>query len=421
MLAPELRRAVAEEGYVIPTPVQEMCIGHLLEGRDLIGTAQTGTGKTAAFALPMLQVLAREPKFLGRGMPRALVLAPTRELAAQIGDSIGTYGRHLRLSHTVVYGGVSQSGQVQALQKGVDILVATPGRLLDLIGQGFINLGKVEIFVLDEGDRMLDMGFIPDIRRVLSHLPRRRQTSFFSATMPAAIVDLARSMVTDPVRVAVTPESPAVELISQKVLFVEKADKDALLVSVLRDPLVCKALVFTRMKHTANKLVRKLSAQGIQGAAIHGNKSQSVRTRSLGDFRSGSCRVLVATDVAARGLDVDDITHVINYDLPVEAETYVHRIGRTARAGASGDAISFCCAEDVDSLRDIELLLGRTVPVSTEHDFHCDAAYRSSHHAPHGGGQGQVRRAGAPGTVRTSATGAGTGRGRAPYRRGTRG
>jgi ATP-dependent RNA helicase RhlE len=399
-LIPELQRAVAEEGYVIPTPVQEQCIPHLLEGRDLMGTAQTGTGKTAAFVLPLLQRLSGNFQKPIKGTPRALILAPTRELAAQIGEFIRTYGRFLRLSHTVVFGGVNQSRQVLALNRGLDILVATPGRLLDLMQQGFIHLDKIEVFILDEVDRMLDMGFIPDIRKVLSHIPAERQTLFFSATMPQSIVDLAQTMVRNPVRVAITPDVPAVELIDQMVLFVDKGNKDALLVSLLSDQRINKVLIFTQMKHTANKLVKKLSAHGIQSAAIHGNKSQSVRTKSLDDFRQGHSRVLVATDVAARGLDVDDITHVINYDLPLEAETYVHRIGRTARAGANGDAISFCCVEDRACLRDIERLLGKPVPALMEHAYHCDAAFRSSLPAPSNFGRNSGRPSRSPTTTR---------------------
>jgi ATP-dependent RNA helicase RhlE len=381
-LVPELRRAVAAEGYITPTPIQEQCIPHLLEGRDLIGTAQTGTGKTAAFTLPLLQRLASSDRRPRPGTPRALILAPTRELAAQIDESIRVYGRFLPLRHTVVYGGVSQFHQVKALNRGVDILVATPGRLLDLVRQGFIHLGGVETFILDEVDRMLDMGFMPDIQRILSAIPPERQTLFFSATMATAMVDLANTMVRNPVRVAMTPDRPAVERITQKVLFVGKKNKDALLVSLLSDPEVNKVLVFTQMKHAANRVVDKLDAAGIYGTAIHGNKSQAARTRALDAFKRGRCRVLVATDVAARGLDVDDITHVINYDLPVEAETYVHRIGRTARAGAGGDAISFCTAEDRAYLRDIERLLGKPVPAQMDHAFHCDLAFRSTQPAP---------------------------------------
>lgn len=375
-LIPALRRAVAEEGYTIPTPIQEQCIPLILEGRDILGTAQTGTGKTAAFALPILQMLSGRPRNPGKGSPKTLILAPTRELAAQIDDSIRAYGRHLSVRHTVVFGGVNQARQVTALDRGVDILTATPGRLLDLVEQGYIHLDRVEHLVLDEVDRMLDMGFIPDVRRVLSLLPARRQTLFFSATMPQFMEDLARTVVRDPVRVAVAPGVPAVELIDQKVAFVEKRNKDALLVHLLSDPGVTKVLVFTQMKHTANKLVKKLAAQGIQATAIHGNKSQSVRTKSLDEFRRGGIRVLVATDLAARGLDVDEITHVINYDLPVEAETYVHRIGRTARAGACGDAISICCMEDMDQLRAIDRLLKAPVPVLAEHPFHWEEALR---------------------------------------------
>jgi ATP-dependent RNA helicase RhlE len=299
-LIPEIQRAVAAEGYVTPTPIQEQCIPHLLEGRDLLGSAQTGTGKTAAFALPLLQRLSGNYRRPQKGTPRALILAPTRELAAQIGESIHTYGRFLRLSHTVVFGGVNQSRQVMAMNRGVDILVATPGRLLDLMQQGFIHLNKVEVFILDEVDRMLDMGFIPDIRRVLSHIPAERQTLFFSATMAPKMEDLAHTMVRNPVRVAITPDKPAVESIAQKVLFVGKKNKDSLLVSLLSDPRINKALIFTQMKHTANRVVKKLGAAGIHGNAIHGNKSQSVRTKSLDGFKQGRFRVLVATDVAAR-------------------------------------------------------------------------------------------------------------------------
>ena len=390
-LIPELRRAVAKEGYVTPTPIQEQCIPHLLNGRDLMGTAQTGTGKTAAFALPLLQRLAANPQRPRKGTPRALILAPTRELAAQIRESFQTYGRFLRVSHTVIFGGVNQFHQVKALNRGVHILVATPGRLLDLMQQGFIHLNEVEVFILDEADRMLDMGFIPDIKRVLSHIPAERQTLFFSATMAPKMEALAHTMVRNPMRVSITPDEPAVERIAQKVLFVGKGNKDALLVSLLRGPQINKALIFTQMKHAANQVVKKLDAAGINGTAIHGNKSQAARTKALDGFKRGRFRVLVATDVAARGLDVDDITHVINYDLPVEAETYVHRIGRTARAGADGDAISFCCAEDRAYLREIQRLLGKPVPAEMEHAYHCDKAFRSKLAAPKAFGRGSGR------------------------------
>ncbi|NCC24324.1 MAG: DEAD/DEAH box helicase [Deltaproteobacteria bacterium] len=381
-LIPPLQRAVNVQGYETPTPIQEQCIPSLLAGRDVMGTAQTGTGKTAAFALPMLQLLSANGSRPLKGRPRALVLAPTRELAAQIGESMHDYGRFLRLNHTVVFGGVNQFRQVKAMARGVDILVATPGRLLDLMNQGFIHLDKVEIFVLDEVDRMLDMGFMPDIKKILAEVPAERQTLFFSATMAPKMEQLAMTMVRNPVRVSIAPETRTVERINQKVLFVEKRNKDALLASLFTGSSVDKAIVFTQMKHMANRVVEKLEAAGIKGTAIHGNKSQAARTKALDGFRQGRYRVLVATDVAARGLDVDDITHVINYDLPVEAETYVHRIGRTARAGADGDAISFCCAEDRAYLREIELLLGSAVPAETNHAFHCEAACRSSRPAP---------------------------------------
>ncbi|MFM1548847.1 MAG: DEAD/DEAH box helicase [Lentisphaeria bacterium] len=391
VLIPELQRAVSNEGYVTPTPIQEQCIPQLLEGRDLLGTAQTGTGKTAAFTLPLLQRLSSDKRRPRRGTPRALILAPTRELAAQIAGSIGTYGRYLRLSHTVIFGGVSQVPQVKALNRGVDVLVATPGRLLDLMQQGHIHLDAVEVFILDEVDRMLDMGFIPDIKRVLDVIPEDRQTLFFSATMSPKIVDLAHTMVDNPARVTIAPDEPTVDRIIQKVLFVGKRNKDALLVSLLKAPEINKVLVFTQMKHAANRVVEKLDAAGIRGTAIHGNKSQAARTKALDGFKRGRFKVLVATDVAARGLDVDDITHVINYDLPVEAETYVHRIGRTARAGAEGDAISFCCAEDRAYLREIERLLGKPVPAEMEHAYHCDDAYRSKQAAPRNFGRGGGR------------------------------
>ena len=381
-LLPEIQQAVAAAGYVTPTPIQEQCIPHLLKGRDLLGCAQTGTGKTAAFALPLLQRLSVNSRRVKKGTPRALILTPTRELAAQIGESIQTYGRRLRLTHTVIFGGVSQVPQVKSLNRGVDILVATPGRLLDLMQQGFIHLNEVEVFILDEVDRMLGMGFIPDIKRVLTHIPAQRQTLFFSATMAPSMVELANTMVRNPVRVTIAPDQPTVECIEQRVLFVEKKNKIALLVSLLKDAHITKALIFTQMKHVANQVVKKLSNASIDGTAIHGNKSQAARTKALEGFKKGAFRVLVATDVAARGLDVDDITHVINYDLPVEAETYVHRIGRTARAGAHGDAISFCCAEDRSYLRDIEHLLGKPVPADREHSYHCEAACLSNQPAP---------------------------------------
>ncbi len=373
-LMPALQRAVAEEGYTIPTPIQTQAIPPLLAGRDILGCAQTGTGKTAAFALPLLQHLAQQPGGVTRSRPRALIMAPTRELAAQIGESLRAYGRYLRLTHTVIFGGVGQGPQVSALRHGVDIVVATPGRLLDLMQQRCVRLDGIEIFVLDEADRMLDMGFIHDVRKVIAALPARRQSLFFSATLTNEVLTLSRSLVRDPVHVTIAPEHPAVERIQQKVMFVEKGDKDALLTKLLRDPRIKRVLVFTQMKHMANRVVEKLAAAGIAAEAIHGNKSQSARTQALAAFKAGRVRVLVATDLAARGIDVDDITHVINYDLPLEPETYVHRIGRTARAGAEGDAVAFCCAHDREMLRSIERLIRQPVPVDAAHDYHSEMA-----------------------------------------------
>ena len=377
-LMPELKRAVAEEGYTTPTPIQTQAIPHLLANRDLIGCAQTGTGKTAAFILPILQYLSLNKRQAGRGRARVLILAPTRELAAQIGASAATYGRHLRFSHAVIFGGVSQLAQVQALNRGLDILVATPGRLLDLMQQGHASLDAVEIFVLDEADRMLDMGFFPDIKRVIAKLPAKRQSLFFSATMEPEVVALARTLVHDAVHVTIAHEAPAVERIVQKVMFVDRNNKDALLTSLLGDSRWDRVIVFTQMKHMANKVVKKLAGARISAAAIHGNKSQGARTDALASFKDGRIRVLVATDIAARGLDVDGISHVINYDLPVEPEVYIHRIGRTARAGAGGDAVSFCSASERDALRSIEKLIRGVVPVDTAHAFHSEAASRAT-------------------------------------------
>ena len=364
-----LLRAVRAEGYTEPTPIQAQAIPPVLAGKDLVGCAQTGTGKTAAFALPILQQLAQTPANGKHRDIRALVLSPTRELAAQIGDSFDVYGRHLKLYSTVIFGGVGQQKQVQALRRGVDILVATPGRLLDLMNQGAVRLNTVEIFVLDEADRMLDMGFIHDVRRVIGKLPKQRQTLLFSATMPPAIQSLADDMLIDPVHVAVTPQATTVESIRQGVYFVERKNKRALLEHVLNDRDIRRVLVFTRTKHGANKLAQQLDRAKIPSDAIHGNKSQSAREKALAAFKSGKIRVLVATDIAARGLDVDDVTHVINYDLPNEPESYVHRIGRTARAGASGVAYSFCDIEERKYLRDIEKLIRLEVEPLTEHPY----------------------------------------------------
>ena len=396
-LLPPIQRAVADEGYHTPTPIQAMAIPHLLNGRDLLGCAQTGTGKTAAFTLPILDYLARNKRPASPGRPRALVLAPTPELAAQIGDSIRVYGRHLRISHTVIFGGVGQRPQELALARGVEIVVATPGRLLDLMRQGFAKLDGVEMFVLDEADRMLDMGFIRDIRQVIAALPSKRQSLFFSATLQPDVVTLAGTLVRDPVHVTVTPEQPAVEKIAQKVLFVDRQHKDALLVRLLKDSGMDRVLIFTQKKHAANKVCWKLQRAGIIASAIHGNKSQGARATALAGFKTGAVRVLVATDIAARGLDVDGITHVINYHLPMEPETYVHRIGRTARAGADGDAISLCHADERDALRAIDRLLRTSIPVETQHEFHSEAARlatgAAARPAPRGSGRRpQVRR-----------------------------
>ncbi|MBU0516689.1 MAG: DEAD/DEAH box helicase [Proteobacteria bacterium] len=371
-----LRRAVADVGYIVPTPIQAEAIPHLLEGRDLLGCAQTGTGKTAAFALPILQRLASNKRPPAPRTARVLVLTPTRELAVQIADSFRAYGRHLELRQTVVFGGVGQAPQVYACRRGVDVLVATPGRLLDLMGQGHLRLDRIEVFVLDEADRMLDMGFLPDIKRVLACLPRQRQTLFFSATMQPKIARLADTILTDPVKVAVTPSATPVERIGQKVLFVAQGDKRALLGEVLKDARVKRALVFTRTKHGADRLTKQLARLQVRAEAIHGNKSQNARQAALEKFRSGRTRVLVATDIAARGIDVEGITHVINYDLPNEPESYVHRIGRTGRAGAEGEAISFCDAAERAYLRDIERLIRQVVPVVEDHP------YRAANNAP---------------------------------------
>jgi ATP-dependent RNA helicase RhlE len=357
-------RAVRAENYVTPTPIQAAAIPHLLAGRDLVGCARTGTGKTAAFVLPILQRLSAAKERAGARACRALILTPTRELAAQIGDSFAAYGRHLPLTRAVIFGGVGQQPQVRALARGVDVLIATPGRLLDLEEQGHVRLDRLGIFVLDEADRMLDMGFIHDVRRILRMLPKRRQSLFFSATMPAEIAKLADQILTDPVKVAVDPVASAAPKIAQQVMFVEPAGKRALLARLLSDPAVDRALVFTRTKHGANRVVQELGRSGVEADAIHGNKSQTARIRSLERFRSGAGRVLVATDLAARGIDVDGVTHVINYDLPNVPESYVHRIGRTARAGRSGIAISFCAAAERPFLRDIEALIASRIPVA---------------------------------------------------------
>ncbi len=384
-LAAPIFRAVEAEGYRHPTPIQSQAIPHLLTGRDLIGCAQTGTGKTAAFALPILHLLSEKVRKAPARGARVLVLTPTRELAAQVGESFRTYGRHLSVSHALVFGGVGQMPQVKALSRGVDVLVATPGRLLDLMGQGHVSLSSVEIFVLDEADRMLDMGFLPDIKKVIAKLPGRRQTLLFSATMAPDIMKLAERILKDPVKIAVAPPATTVEKVEERVLFVDEGNKRALLSDLLREPGMERALVFTRTKHGANRLVKQLGQASVDARAIHGNKSQTARTAALDDFRRGRCRVLVATDIAARGIDVDGISHVVNYDLPNEPESYVHRIGRTARAGATGLAISFCAASERAYLRDIERLLKRHVPVREDHAYHSPSAASSTGSPARGG------------------------------------
>jgi ATP-dependent RNA helicase RhlE len=368
-LIPPLVRAVGEAGYTQPTPIQLSAIPHVLAGRDLLGLAQTGTGKTAAFALPILQRLTSLRTPTGDRPIGVLVLTPTRELASQIGESFATYGKFLSFRHTVIFGGVGQNAQERALRAGVDILVATPGRLLDLSSQRLVHLHKIDIFVLDEADRMLDMGFIHDVRRVIALLPRHKQTLFFSATMPPEAQKLADDLLHDPAEVVVTPVSSTVETVEQYVYFADKGQKRSLLLHLLGDPALTRTLVFTRTKHLANRVAEFLEKHGVNADAIHGNKSQNARERALARFKRGESRVLVATDIAARGIDIEAISHVINFDLPNIPETYVHRIGRTARAGATGIALSLCDGEERAYLRDIEKLIKRRVNVVEEHPY----------------------------------------------------
>ncbi|MFD1141497.1 DEAD/DEAH box helicase [Larkinella insperata] len=363
-------KALSAEGYTTPTPIQEQAIPVLLDRQDLLGCAQTGTGKTAAFAIPILQILS-EQKGSERGQRpiKALILTPTRELAIQIGESFTAYGKYLNLRHTVIFGGVSQHAQTQALKAGVDILIATPGRLLDLMNQRFIDLRTIELFVLDEADRMLDMGFVHDVKKVIAKLPAQRQSLFFSATMPPDVAKLADSILKRPVKVEVTPVSSTAETVKQSVYFVDKANKKRLLIHLLDDPTIGSALVFARTKHGADKVAKDLAKAGIQAEAIHGNKSQNARQRALSNFKTRQTRVLVATDIAARGIDVEELSHVINYELPNVPETYVHRIGRTGRAGNNGVAYSFCDAEEKEYLRDINKLIAKTIPVVDNHPY----------------------------------------------------
>lgn len=406
-LAEGLLAAVAAEGYETATDIQAQAIPPLLAGRDVLGLAQTGTGKTAAFTLPLLQRLAAAPCAIEPGRPRALILAPTRELAEQIGRSVGAYGRNLDLPHTVIFGGVPQEHQVAALDRGVAVLVATPGRLFDLMEQGWVRLGGIEIFVLDEADRMLDMGFVRDIRKMLPLLPAERQTALFSATMPKGVVDLAAGLMRDPVRAEVKALRPTVDAIDQSVLFVTAADKPALLIDLLRDPARVRSIVFIRTRIGAEQVALDLQAAGIAAEAIHGDRTQAARQRALRAFREGTVTALVATDVASRGLDVDDISHVINYDLPEEPESYVHRIGRTGRAGRRGVALSLCEPADVPNLQAIEKTVKTILLVDVDHPYHdTDVARLHGRGGGPGGsrrGQGKAKKGRRPPPPRSSA------------------
>ena len=363
-------KAVKNEGYTTPTPIQAEAIPLILDKNDLLGCAQTGTGKTAAFAIPIIQLLCEAKDLVpGKRQIKSLILTPTRELAMQIGESFSNYGKFTDLRYTVIFGGVNQNSQVDALRRGVDILIATPGRLLDLMDQKYIHLENIKFFVLDEADRMLDMGFIHDVKKILTKLPTKRQSLFFSATMPPAIVQLADKILVNPSKVEVTPASSTVDAINQTVYFVDRENKKHLLREVLKDKKIERALVFTRTKHGADKVAKDLTKVGIVSQAIHGNKTQNARQNALNNFKSKATRVLVATDIAARGIDIDDLTHVINFELPNIPESYVHRIGRTGRAGASGVAIAFCDAEEMPYLRDIQKLIGKQIPVLENHLF----------------------------------------------------
>ena len=356
--------ALKTEGYTTPTPIQAQAIPLVLQRNDILGCAQTGTGKTAAFAIPIIQLLCEDKKpATGKRPIRTLVLTPTRELAIQIGESFANYGKNTNLKYRVIFGGVNQYSQVEALRTGVDILIATPGRLLDLMSQNYVNLNTVQFFVLDEADRMLDMGFVHDVKKIITKLPSKRQSLFFSATMPPVIVQLADTILVNPKKVEVTPVSSTANTINQVVYFVDKENKKNLLIEILKDKAIERVLVFARTKHGADKVVKDLLKVNINSQAIHGNKSQNARQNALNNFKSKQTRVLVATDIAARGIDIDELTHVINYELPNVPESYVHRIGRTGRAGASGIAIAFCDAEEKEYLRDIQKLIGKTIPV----------------------------------------------------------
>lgn len=365
-----IMKALSDEAYHTPTPIQEQSIPILLKGRDLLGCAQTGTGKTAAFAIPIIQLLKSAPENLDKKRQiKALILTPTRELAIQIYESFNTYGKYTNLKSSVIFGGVSQVAQVDKLKRGVDILIATPGRLLDLMGQGIIHLDTIEFFVLDEADRMLDMGFVHDVKRIIAKLPAKRQSLFFSATMPYSIMELSHGILTDPLKVEITPESTTAESVQQQICFVEKNNKKYLLEYILTEKNVDRLLVFTKTKHGANKVVKNLNISGFTAEAIHGNKSQTARQNALENFKKHKTRVLVATDIAARGLDIDDLSHVVNYELPNVPETYVHRIGRTGRAGSSGMAISFCDEEEWGLLKDIQKLINFKIDIMEDHPY----------------------------------------------------
>jgi ATP-dependent RNA helicase RhlE len=364
-------RALIHEGYTSPTPIQQQAIPAILQHRDLLGCAQTGTGKTAAFAIPLLQLMhqQRQQSPQARRNIKALILTPTRELAIQIEESFRAYGKYIDLKHLVVFGGVPQASQVNTLRRGIDILVATPGRLLDLMNQNHVSLRDIQFFVLDEADRMLDMGFVHDVKRIIARLPAKRQTLFFSATMPAEIQQLSKVLLVNPVKVEVTPVSSTVDIIKQSVYFVEKQNKQALLHHLLNDDSIKSILVFTQTKHGADRVAKNLARAGVRAEAIHGNKSQNARQLALSNFKARKTRVLVATDIAARGIDIDELTLVINFDLPNVPETYVHRIGRTGRAGANGIAVSFCDAQEKICLRDIQKLISKTIPVVSDHPY----------------------------------------------------
>ncbi len=402
-------RAVKNEGYTTPTPIQAQAIPLVLNRKDILGCAQTGTGKTAAFAIPIIQLLSEE-RYLapGKRAIRSLILTPTRELAIQIGESFANYGKHTDLKYRVIFGGVNQFGQVEALRKGVDVLIATPGRLLDLMNQRHVSLNSIQFFVLDEADRMLDMGFVNDVKKIIAKLPTKKQSLFFSATMPPIIKELADSILTNPVKVEVAPVSSTANTINQAVYFVDKGNKRHLLVELLKDKSIERALVFTRTKHGADRVVKDLNRVGISALAIHGNKSQNARQNALNSFKNKQTRILVATDIAARGIDIDELTHVFNFELPNIPESYVHRIGRTGRAGSSGIAIAFCEAEEKEYLRDIQKLIGKNIPVIDDHKFPLvnhiiskapSKAQRPKRHASGASNTGNKSKYGAQGTA----------------------